>query len=393
MKKIFTLFIGLLSTSSFLKAGGTFRPHEADSEAITKKIGRHTEKAKDRNTSVQKAEYHATQISTLGELQKVKALPQGDELKPVMIESAAEAYVHKRKSKQKSQKLNVQEERREESLRFHSMNMINRDPGKYMVVGCYHGYQADDHSDHSHKGAITVNIPFENDPFMKDKAPNTANIKKDIADPEFLSDPGIRPLLGTLDTVYLEQITTEPLTKSRTYTNALALLKEGGKLYFDDYAQLGDEEMRILFREARLEKKSIEVKRLEFRLTNLGRLKAHLEKEYHLPIRDFQAFREGLNPFNHRAEGVLVMVEKGEAKPIVKQRSPQLVRREVSDISKYTPTESAREALDQVRSLITQGVIDPEKFDVKQIVEIVTDSTTFGSLQGQGLQWIEDQLK
>jgi hypothetical protein len=282
---------------------------------------------------------------------------------------------------------------------FLPMARINPDFGKYMVVGCYHGFKAEDGSDHAHAGAITVNIPYERDPHSKYyNTPNTADIQEDISDPNFLNHPSVQRLLGTLDTVYLEWVTVEPLTNRQTYKNALALLKNGGKLYFDYYYSIGiarnePREYLKLFAfglelanpiailgasDAQRERKKNELKE-----QSLALLRSRFENEYKLNMSAFESFQGGANPFNKRPTGELIMIQKGGG-------NVALPAAQVSSLGNYTPTAAAKEALTSIRQLIASGVIRTKD-------DIETWVNTFGedvpALKVQGLQWLREQLR
>ncbi|MBA3814426.1 MAG: hypothetical protein H0X26_08090 [Alphaproteobacteria bacterium] len=200
--------------------------------------------------------------------------------------------------------------KKNQPVTFQSTEQINNAWGKHMLAGCYHNFKAEDSSDHTHPGAITLNFPSEFEP----NARNDAQIKINISINNFVNEDKIKPLLATLDTVYLEYIEMKTLQTQRTYENALALLKPNGKLYFDHY-------MLYVFDDAIKEPQffpfSANVKdpvgdsskQDEFRLKAISALKNELENEYKLDIQSFQAFK-GVNPFNKRRNSTLIMIEK-----------------------------------------------------------------------------------
>lgn len=384
----------LFASNALLKAG--FDPEKATENDIRGKIAKLEKKAKSKDLSAEKADVLEKQINTLKTLLSISALPKADRDKAVLMESANMAYrdLKPAKSKTVAQKVEI--------LHYESMDTIPHNLGKHMVVGCFHGFHADDHSDHSHAGAITVNIPYEKDPMAKvapPRDPNTADIKDDITDPHFLENAKVKPLLGTLDTIYLEYLTTAPLNKEQTYRNALALLKPGGRLFFDHYFPMQlvqgahpeyyklypfgidlQNPIRVLgaTEEARAKRTS------ELKLQAIANIKEWLTKEK-LPVGKIEVFREGENPFNKRKDTTVVMIEKVgtvAAEPI-KEEQPK---------TSYTPTKAAREALDQIRQLRSAGIVDPHQ-SVEEALQLVTDAPTYKALQGQGVKWITEQLK
>ncbi len=153
MKKTFLLMLTLFASNALLKAG--FDPEKATENDIRGKIAKLEEKAKSKDLSAEKADVLEKQINTLKTLLSIRALPKTDRDKAVLMDSAHMAYrdLKPNKSKAAIQKAN--------DLQYESMNIINPHFGKHMVVGCFHGLHADDHSDHTHAGSITVNIPYE----------------------------------------------------------------------------------------------------------------------------------------------------------------------------------------------------------------------------------------